>query len=336
MAVTTKTQVADAQTEFFNARLLMRARPYQSFDKIGLERPVPMNSSTQVRFRRYGNLAITTTNLSEPTAESPDRAAVQLSTTDVTGTIIKRGNGVALTDQVLDTSAEDVKIEATDIIAQNAGESIDVYYRNVVDAGTSVIYGNDASRAAVNTAIDGDDIRRAVRTLENNNARKVTSIINATTGIGTVPIRPCFIAICHPFTAHTLRQLSGWRHASEYASQVGIEGLMDGEIGQLDGIRFVMTTQARAYADAGGSPPSGILSTGGTQADVYETLVFGMDSYGRCPLKGAGLQNIMKELGSAGTADFLNEMSTVAWKFRGVCVILNDNFQTRIEHAVAS
>lgn len=335
MAVTTKTQVSDAQTEFFNAELLLRARPYLTFDKLGQLRPIPLGTSTQVRFRRYGVMAVTTTNLSEPTTESPDRAAVQLSITDVTGTIIKRGNGIALTDQVLDTSAENVRQEAQSINGQNAGESVDVYYRNVIDAGTSVIYANGAARTDLSSAIDGDDVRRAVRTLERNNARKHTTIIKASTGVGTVPIRPAFVAVCHPDVAHTLRQLTGWRHASEYAQQVGIDGLMDGEIGELHGVRFVMSTQARIYTDAGAAA-SGLASTGGTVADVYETLVFGQDSYGRCPLKGKGLVTIIKELGSAGTADFLDEMSTIAWKFRGVCVILNDNFQTRIEAGAAS
>ena len=77
MAVTTRTQITDAQTEYFNARLLMRAKAYLAFNSIGQEKPIPMNSSNQVRFRRYGVMAAITSNLAEATAESPDRAAIQ-------------------------------------------------------------------------------------------------------------------------------------------------------------------------------------------------------------------------------------------------------------------
>lgn len=337
MAVSTLTQVTPAQTEYFNARLLLRAKPYLVFNSIGVEKPIPMNNSNQVRFRRYGALAVVTTNLSEPTTESPDRSAVQLSITDVTGTLIKRGNGVAVTDVTTYESAEDVVKEAQDVcVGQNAGESVDVYYRNVVDAGTTVVYSNGAARTEVNTVIDADDIRRTRRTLELNNARKITRVINAVTGVGTVPIRPSYVAVINPRTLFTLEQLTGWHSVETYAGHVGLEGLMEGEVGELHGIRFVQTTQARAYADGGGAVGSGILSTTGVNADVYETLVFGQEAYGRCPLKGKGLVNIFKPLGSGGPADFLDEMSTVAWKFMGVCVILNDNYMARIEHAVAA
>lgn len=335
MAVTTTTQITPAQTEFFNKVLLLRAKPYLSFDKIGLLRPLPLNTSNQVRFRRFGALAVTTTDLAQPTTESPDRAAVQLSITDVTGTIIKRGNGIALTDIAEDTSAENVVLEATDVNGQNAGESVDIYYRNAVDAGTTVVYSNGTTRAGLSTVLDSDDINRTVRTLEIANARKVTKIINASTGVGTTPIRPAFIAVCHPRIAFTLRQLTGWVHASAYANQVGIEGLMDGEIGELNGIRFVMSTQSRIRPDAGAAG-AGVVSTGGVVADVFETLVFGEDAYGRCPLSGKGLVTIFKPLGSGGAADFLDEISTVAWKFRGVAVILNEDYLVRAESAGAS
>ena len=264
MAVTTRTQITDAQTEYFNARLLMRAKAYLAFDKIGQEKPIPMHSSNQVRFRRYGVLAVTTTNLSEPTTESPDRAAVQLSVTDVTGNMIKRGNGVAITDVVAYQAAEDVIKEAQDVcVGQNAGESIDTYYRNVVDAGSVVAYSNGTARASVNTAIDSDDLRRVTRTLELANAHKITKVINASTVVGTVPVRPCFVGVVSPRVAFTLRQLGAgtWIPVETYASQVGIEGLMEGEIGSAEGIRFVQTTQARAYADAGGA--AGTAGTSG-------------------------------------------------------------------------
>ena len=296
MAVTTRTQITDAQTEYFNARLLMRAKAYLAFNSIGQEKPIPMNSSNQVRFRRYGVMAAVTTNLAEATAESPDRTAVQLSITDVTGNIIRRGNAVAITDVLAYQAAEDVIKESQDVcVGQNAGESIDIYYRNVIDAGTTVVYSNGTTRLGINTVIDGDDIRRTVRTLELNNARKITQVINASTGVGTVPVRPCYVAVCSPRTAFTLRQLTGWQGVETYAAQMGIEGLMDGEIGQVDGVRFVQTTQARSY-DAGGAAGSGILTSGTPAvADVYETLVFGQEAYGRCPLKGKGLVGIYGE-----------------------------------------
>ena len=39
---------------------------------------------------------------------------------------------------------------------------------------------------------------------------------------------------------------------------------------------------------------------------------------------------------TGGPADMLDEMMTVAWKYTGVCVILNDAFLVRLESGAAS
>lgn len=63
---------------------------------------------------------------------------------------------------------------------------------------------------------------------------------------------------------------------------------------------------------------------------VYSTLVLGRDAYGVSDPKG-NLENITKSLGSAGTADPLNQRATVGWKALHVAKILVDEYMVRIE-----
>ena len=63
---------------------------------------------------------------------------------------------------------------------------------------------------------------------------------------------------------------------------------------------------------------------------VYSTLVLGANAYGTTGLKET-LENISKPLGSAGTADPLNQRGTMAWKAYHLTKVLVPEFMVRIE-----
>jgi N4-gp56 family major capsid protein len=67
--------------------------------------------------------------------------------------------------------------------------------------------------------------------------------------------------------------------------------------------------------------------------DVYSTLVMGENAYGTTEITGGGLQHIVKQLGSSGTADPLNQRATVGWKATKVAERLVESFLLRIETA---
>ena len=72
-------------------------------------------------------------------------------------------------------------------------------------------------------------------------------------------------------------------------------------------------------------------------ADVHGTLVFGADAYGVIDVAGKGaLRTIIKPCGSAGSADPLDQRSTVGAKVEAyTAAILNNLWIVRIEHTVS-
>lgn len=64
---------------------------------------------------------------------------------------------------------------------------------------------------------------------------------------------------------------------------------------------------------------------------VYSTLIIGDDAYGVTEVTGGGLQHIVKQLGSAGTADPLDQRATVGWKAIKTAAILVQQYLGRIE-----
>lgn len=62
---------------------------------------------------------------------------------------------------------------------------------------------------------------------------------------------------------------------------------------------------------------------------VYSTLVIGADAYGVTDIKD--VESITKQLGSAGSADPLNQRATMGWKAHHLAKILSNEYMVRIE-----
>lgn len=67
------------------------------------------------------------------------------------------------------------------------------------------------------------------------------------------------------------------------------------------------------------------------KTDVYSTLFFGANAYATTKIEGAGLQTIVKQLGSGGTADPLDQRATIGWKATKVTEILSNEYMVRVE-----
>ena len=64
---------------------------------------------------------------------------------------------------------------------------------------------------------------------------------------------------------------------------------------------------------------------------MYSTLILGDNAYGVTDVTGGGLQHIVKQLGSAGTADPLNQRATCGWKAIKTAERLVEQYMVRIE-----
>ena len=320
MANTSLTQVTAAVNNFYDRSMLKAARPLLVHTRWAQVKDIPQHNTLVIKFRRYSLLAANTTALSEGVTPS----GVQLAITDVTATVAQYGDFVTLTDLLQLTTLDPLLTETADLLGQQAGNSLDQICRDVIVAGTTVQYASTATaRTGVTSSmkLNRAEIREAVRTLQNNDAMKVTRMVNPSTGFNTSPLNASFVGICTENTLFDLKNETGWVGIEEYASQ---KDAMEGEVGKLDEVRFVMTTNAKIFA-AGGSG----------SIDVHGTLILAQNYYGISRISGAALKNIVKPLGSAGTADPLDQRSTSGWKATFVAVRLNENFCVRIEHAVS-
>lgn len=322
MSNTDRTVITREVDAFYSRTLLTRVIPLFVHTRWGQVRDLPRQAGTNtIRFRRYGNLAAATTPLSEGVTP----AGKQLSQTVITAVVQQYGDFITVTDVVDYESPDPELMIAAEVLGDQAGDTLDQITRDILAAGTNVQYANGAgSRPSIDSAdkISLLEVKTAIRTLKNNNTRKITTMIAPTTGYNTTPVNSCFVGICSPDTTYDLDALDGWTPVEKYSSQMGV---MEGEVGKLKEVRFVETTNAKVFAGAGTGP-----------IDVHATLIFGRDAYGVTRISGEAMKNIVKPLGSAGTADPLDQRATSGWKATFVAKILNDDFLVRIEHAVTA
>ncbi len=66
---------------------------------------------------------------------------------------------------------------------------------------------------------------------------------------------------------------------------------------------------------------------------IYLTLMIGANAYGVTELEGGGLRHILKQLGSGGTSDPLDQRATTGWKSTKTAERLVEEYMIRLEHS---
>lgn len=302
--VTTDSGLTAEMKTYYDKTLLETAEPNLVHNQFGVQKPIPKGNGKVIEFRCFDDLPKKTTELVE--GVTPD--GKKLNVTSITAEVSQYGDYVAVSDMLNLAAIDPVIAQATRKIAKQAGMTLDTLTRDVLAAGTNVQYaeGQVASRTALTAShkLTIDAIRRAVRTLKNNNID---------------PYDGSYVAIIHPDVAYDLMSDPKWVNVKTYSDP---EGIYRGEIGKIENVRFVESTEAKKF-----------VSAGAESRDVYATLVIGDGAYGVTEISGGGLQTFVKPLGSAGTADPLDQRSTIGWKATHVAKILDQKAMVRIETA---
>ena len=298
MATVTLTNTPNENKTFYNKTLISRLTPQLLFAKYGQKKPIPKHEGDTVNFRKFNSLTAAVTPLTE--GVTPSGSSIDV--TKVEATVRQYGDFVTISDKIDMVGIDPVVAETSAVLGEQAGLTVDTVVRDIVVAGTNVLYAGGGTSASASKYLTGADVKKAVRALKKANAKPYEG--------------NSYIGIIDPETASDLMDDPMWQDVSKYN---GGTAIMDGEIGKLYGVRFIETTNVKV-AD-----------------NIHSTMIIGKDAYGVCDVeKGSTPQIIVKEAGSAGTADPLNQRSSVGWKTLFTAVRLNEVAMIRIEHGVSA
>ena len=277
---TSGNKLVDEIKTFYSDYLIQLAEAELVHDQFGQKRNIPSGSGKTIEFRKFTPLAKITTALVE--GVTPDGQA--LDTDVITAEVKQYGGYVIITDMLDLTAIDNIKTEAVQLIGSQAGRSMDTVTREILNAGSNIQYGEGVKKTR--GSLTSDDkltvkaIRNAVRTLKRQNTPKINGD---------------YVGIIHPDVSFDLMDDPAWVEWHKYTDP---EAMYANEIGKIAGVRFVETTEAKIFEKgSAGAHPS---------MDVYSTLIIGKDAYGTTSIEGGGLELIVKQKGSAGTADPLS------------------------------
>ena len=368
---------------YYGMELLENAKPQLVHNQFAATKPLPVGGGKTVEWRKFGAFDKALTPLTE--GVTPDGSGISVSY--ITKELAQYGDYPTVSDMLDLTAIDDVVLEITDRHGNNMGLTLDTVTRNEIQQGNQVIYapvlGEGGKQTAVTSRVALTPECKMTSELVAKAATQLKKM-NAPTFDGK------YVCIIHPSVAFDLRQDEAWIAAHQYAAATE---LFSGEIGELHGVRFVETTEAKIFRGDdlaknsrnlavkgavsnnatvnfdGGTVESGSLVgryviIGGkrykvvsntdssmtldkaiTAADdaviypgeggaegcaVYGCLFVGKGAYGVVDLS-EGTEVIVKPRGSSGTADPLDQRSSVGWKGIHAAAILYDEYMVRVE-----
>jgi len=298
---------------FYEKRLIDQAEPALVHDQFGDPYPIPTNGGKNIEFRKYDSLPKATTPLTE--GVTPDGQTMNVST--VTAEVRQYGGWVPITDTLQLTAIDNNIVQATKIIASQAGRTLDTIVRDVLAGGTNVIYAPKIGEGGAETAVTSRATLDATCQLTSDLIARAATQLKA---MNADPIGTSFVGIIHPYVTYELRRDPDWIDVHKYAQP---DEIYNGEIGTLHGVRFVETSEAKIWKGTG--CPAGLA--------VFSTLILGAHAYGSTEIEGGGLEHIVKQLGYGD--DPLNQRASVGWKAHKTAERLVEQYMVRIESCSA-
>lgn len=283
---------------YYDRKMLLNMKPKLVHVQFGQKRPVPKHRGKTVNFRKWTPFGPTPASLSEGVV--PD--GQELAMTEKTATVKEEGGYVTVSN-ILDLTAFDPVVnDAVEMMSDQGALTIDTRAREELTSGTdatNVIYAAGTSRSAIAATdkLTAVLLRKAVRSLKKAKAKMFTS--------GS---RPHYVAIIGPDTEYDLQDDADWKDVAKYQDK---EAIYTGEIGQLYGVRVVMTTEAKLFE------PKPILAEGTNVTETLSLKTIAADAY---LAAGPTIQvtATASTLGSAGIAALEGRKIVVAGQTRTI------------------
>lgn len=328
---TTYSDISQRTTVWAEGKMLEHAEPILVLDKFGDSKPLPKNTADTITFRRPVPYTVTTTQLIEGVTPAPK----SINYVDVSVQMGQYGELFELSDRVADMNEDPVLSNATMLLGEQAAETKELILWGVLRAGTNVFYsgtGTPTTRAAVNDTITLNLQRAVTRSLKNQRAKSITSMVAPSPKFGTEAVAAGFVAFGHTDLEQDIRDMDGFTPTERYGNFSPISPY---EIGKVEGVRYILSPVLVPFLAAGSGTLNGMESAGAANVDVYPIIYISKNAYATVPLKGAGSMNpVVINPGRPSPSDPLGQRGYVGWKMYFAALILNEAWISRVEVGV--
>ena len=289
---------------FYDTELLDNARDQLIFAQLGRKQALPKNHGRTVEWRKWNTLG----RVGQLT-EAVIPTGKKLGMTAITVSLAQYGDYVAISDLLITHAIDDAVLGATEELGAAAGLTNDELVRNVLLAGTNIIFADAYNGTTyVSTPTTEAALQTALASYTVNLTPKVISkaVTNLKKGAKMLKYSgQYYVAVVHPDVAEDLRNDPAWIEAHKY---MAAEEIFNGEIGRMHGVRFVESNLAP------------VIKSGTQTYATYKTMFFAKDAFGVIDAEGGGMETIIKDKKEVGGP--LEQFGTVGVKFECAAKIL--------------
>ena len=245
--------------QWYNTEALENARSNHIFAQFAKNIPLPEHHGLTVEMRKantFGDVP----RLQEgviPDGQKFGYSAVQ-------ATVYEYGAYTPLGRRLQRHGVDPIAQDAAEEMGAAGGNTQDKIARNVALSGSNVMYCDKANGDAVTSrsqltsgcVLTPTMVNRAVTWLKKHKAPKINGK---------------YVAIVHPSVTYDLRETQGWINAHEYAHP---DEIYNGEIGELHGVRFIESDNAKVYCGKDLASDSRTLTVNGAITQAGKTITF--------------------------------------------------------------
>jgi N4-gp56 family major capsid protein len=277
---------------YYHKMLLETAKSNLKLWGLGKKKMHPKGNGVDSFMLKFGHVAASVSELSEGVVPS----SATIKTNKYTVTVKQYGQYISLSDWLILTAVDPVLEDVSEELGYTAALSTDRIVRDhlVANATTLIQYvgsGNSTDNdIAANETFVALDAQKAVRELDAQDAPTIDGD---------------YVWVVHPRIAHDIMgdtSAGGFIELNKYVAGLADKPL-NGEIGKVYGARIVKSSNISSAANSG-------------SVNVYRTLMLAKDAFACTSFDKDHIDLIVKQAGSAGTADPLNQIATAGYKLQ--------------------
>jgi len=282
--------LSQAIQTIWSKEILFQAMPILRFEQFAVKKTeLGVQPGLTINFMRYNNLGA-----ASQLVEGVRMQTNALSATQFSITVAEHGYAVAVSELLLNASFDDVMASASRLLGRNMATYLDVSARDTLLTGSSTIYGYDKTGLTfgANSPYDHGTAAANRDALAGNHKFTTAVVKDAVETLATknTPrLGETYVAFVHPHQSRQLRDDPEFIEVTKYAAP---GNFMLGEIGRLNDVVFIETTQVKQVTNATGKP-------------VYQSIFLGDNAFGHAI-------SLPVELRDGGILDFGREHA-LAW-----------------------
>lgn len=288
----TNVRLSEVVLTIYSKDIMFQAQPVLRFDQFAqVKTDLSATPGKQITFFKYNNLSA-----GGLLTEGTPLATKALAGSQISIAVYEYGNAVAVSNMLLVTAFTDVMADTAKLLGQDYAKVIDGLAQTVLEdgAGSAVLANNRANVDSVTSTdyLTMEEIKDAVEVLSTNNAQKIAN--------------DHWVCFVHPHQSRRLRDDADWVTLGKLDPQ----RLYNGEIGRIDDVIFIETTQVSIDANSAATP-----------VDVYTAIMIGDQAFGKAVA-------LPVEMRDNGVVDFGRERDLAWYTICGYGVLNDDNIVT--------